>query len=91
VPLSVLPSLRFDFPQALRKERIGFRYLILRTSGRCQLIATEEKNAQPARIEGIQDAIGAAFVLHTQFAHVRKGRALTRIRIGTCQTRTGLL
>jgi hypothetical protein len=55
------------------------------------LIATQEQNANPARIEGVEYAIGTALMLYAQLAQIREAGTLQRIRVGSLEVRALLL
>ena len=81
----------FQFAQVTPVKLIGLRDIFLIPAGIPGLIAPQEQNANPARIEGIEHTIGPAFMLYAQFAHIREAGALQRIRVGPLEVRALLL
>src|ERR1035437_5146738 len=55
------------------------------------LIAAQKQNANPARIEGVEHAIGTAFMLDAQLAHIREAGTFQRIRVGPLEVGDMLL
>ena len=70
---------------------IGLRNKVLIPAGIPGLIAAQKQDANPARIKGIEHAIGTAFMLNAQLAHIREAGTLQRIRVGPLEIRALLL